>query len=167
MNAVFKKLSRALRHPFNARYAFKRLKDYHAQPRSLDEVVDWAMNFGGGEGANHWYRVVITEGRNREVRKLFDEVGLTVSRLIRIRYGTVVLPRGLKRGVWVDLDENDVRAIRRLASGNNPGQQQNDRRPEDGQHQVLSGGGTRASAGKFVPGTVPAVYKITSFSGEQ
>ncbi|MBL0726784.1 pseudouridine synthase [Piscinibacter sp. HJYY11] len=82
---------------------------------------------GGGEGANHWYRVVITEGRNREVRKLFDEVGLTVSRLIRIRYGTVVLPRGLKRGVWVDLEENDVRAIRRLASGNNPGQQQGER----------------------------------------
>jgi 23S rRNA pseudouridine2605 synthase len=82
---------------------------------------------GGGEGANHWYRVVITEGRNREVRKLFDEVGLTVSRLIRIRYGTVVLPRGLKRGVWVDLDENDVRAIRRLAGGNNAGQQQHDR----------------------------------------
>lgn len=48
MKTVFKKLSRALRHPFNARHAFKRLKDYHAQPRSLDEVVDWAMNFGGG-----------------------------------------------------------------------------------------------------------------------
>ena len=87
---------------------------------------------GGGDGANHWYRVVITEGRNHEVRKLFDVVGLTVSRLIRIRYGTVVLPFGLKRGVWVDLDEGDVRAIRRLASGNtggnavnaaNPGQQ--------------------------------------------
>ena len=76
---------------------------------------------GGGDGANHWYRVVITEGRNREVRKLFDTVGLTVSRLIRIRYGTVVLPFGLKRGVWVDLDEGDVRAIRRLAGGN-PGQ---------------------------------------------
>ena len=72
---------------------------------------------GGGEGLNEWYRVVITEGRNREVRRLFDAVGLTVSRLIRIRYGTVVLPHGLKRGVWVDLDENDVRAIRRLASG--------------------------------------------------
>ena len=72
---------------------------------------------GGGEGANHWYRVVITEGRNREVRKLFDTVGMAVSRLIRIRYGTVVLPRGLKRGVWVDLDENDVRTIRRLAGG--------------------------------------------------
>ncbi len=72
---------------------------------------------GGGEGANHWYRVVITEGRNREVRKLFDTVGLTVSRLIRIRYGTVVLPRGLKRGVWVDLEEGDVRLIRQLAGG--------------------------------------------------
>ncbi|MGH8795743.1 MAG: pseudouridine synthase, partial [Caldimonas sp.] len=51
---------------------------------------------GGGDGANHWYRVVITEGRNREVRKLFDAVDLMVSRLIRIRYGTVVLPHGLK-----------------------------------------------------------------------
>jgi 23S rRNA pseudouridine2605 synthase len=61
-----------------------------------------AIEDGGGEGANHWYRVVITEGRNREVRKLFDTVGLTVSRLIRIRYGTVVLPRGLKSGsIWM------------------------------------------------------------------
>lgn len=77
---------------------------------------------GGGEGANHWYRVVITEGRNREVRKLFDTVGLTVSRLIRIRYGTVVLPRGLKRGVWVDLSDDDVKIIRRLAGGGQDGQ---------------------------------------------
>lgn len=69
---------------------------------------------GGGEGANHWYRVVITEGRHREVRRLFEAVGLTVSRLIRIRYGCVVLPRGLRRGEWVDLSEDDVRAIRRL-----------------------------------------------------
>jgi 23S rRNA pseudouridine2605 synthase len=84
---------------------------------------------GGGEGANHWYRVVITEGRNREVRKLFDVVGLTVSRLIRIRYGTVVLPHGLKRGVWTDLEDSDVRAIRRLAGGDR-GQQQS----RDGQH---------------------------------
>lgn len=76
-----------------------------------------AIEDGGGEGVNRWYRVVITEGRNREVRKLFEAVGLTVSRLIRVRYGTVVLPRGLKRGVWVELDENDVRIIRRLAGG--------------------------------------------------
>ena len=76
-----------------------------------------SIDNGGGEGLNQWYRVVITEGRNREVRKLFEAVGLTVSRLIRIRYGTVVLPHGLKRGVWVDLDDADVRAIRRLAGG--------------------------------------------------
>lgn len=82
---------------------------------------------GGGEGANRWYRVVITEGRNREVRKLFEAVGMVVSRLIRIRYGTVVLPRGLKRGVWVELGDDDVRVIRRLAghtSNSGQGQQQ-------------------------------------------
>ncbi|ACB35138.1 pseudouridine synthase [Leptothrix cholodnii SP-6] len=76
-----------------------------------------SIDDGGGEGINHWYRVVITEGRNREVRRLFDAVGLTVSRLIRIRYATVVLPRGLKRGVWVELDDNDVRQIRQIANG--------------------------------------------------
>ena len=86
--------------------------DVEGQKASFKSIVD-----GGGDGANHWYRVVITEGRNREVRKLFDTCGLTVSRLIRIRYGTVVLPFGLKRGVWVDLEEGDVRMIRRLASG--------------------------------------------------
>ncbi len=79
------------------------------QPAAFKSIED-----GGGEGANHWYRVVITEGRNREVRRLFEAVGLTVSRLIRIRYGSVVLPRGLRRGVWVDLAEDDVRLLRRL-----------------------------------------------------
>ncbi|HEX3139816.1 MAG TPA: pseudouridine synthase, partial [Rhizobacter sp.] len=124
---------------------------------------------GGGEGANHWYRVVITEGRNREVRKLFDAVSLTVSRLIRIRYGTVVLPRGLKRGVWVDLDDNDVRTIRRLAGGggeqranttndrgandrNNRGNQRNDRNGR-GNDRGSRGQGPRPSGG---PNPVPA-----------
>jgi 23S rRNA pseudouridine2605 synthase len=69
---------------------------------------------GGGEGVNRWYRVVIAEGRNREVRKLFDSVGLAVSRLIRIRYGAIVLPRGLKRGMAVDLAEDDVKMLRRI-----------------------------------------------------
>ncbi|OON64135.1 23S rRNA pseudouridylate synthase B [Massilia sp. KIM] len=66
---------------------------------------------GGGEGINHWYRVVIGEGRNREVRRMFEAVGLTVSRLIRTRYGAMTLPTGLKRGRWEELEENDVRAL--------------------------------------------------------
>ncbi len=66
---------------------------------------------GGGEGANCWYRVTISEGRNREVRRMFEAVGHAVSRLIRIRYGAVVLPRGLKRGAFVELDERDIDAL--------------------------------------------------------
>ncbi|MDQ6627024.1 MAG: pseudouridine synthase [Pseudomonadota bacterium] len=102
---------------------------------------------GGGEGLNQWYRVVITEGRNREVRKLFEAVGLTVSRLIRIRYGTVVLPHGLKRGVWVDLDENDMRSIRRLASGNE-GQRSEGARNEGGRNDGGRNEGGRNEGGR-------------------
>ena len=66
---------------------------------------------GGGEGANCWYRVTISEGRNREVRRMFEAVGHAVSRLIRIRYGAMMLPRGLKRGAWVELDQADIQAL--------------------------------------------------------
>ena len=66
---------------------------------------------GGGEGVNKWYRVVIGEGRNREVRRMFEAVGLTVSRLIRTRYGALVLPPNLKRGRWEEMEENDVRRL--------------------------------------------------------
>jgi 23S rRNA pseudouridine2605 synthase len=76
---------------------------------------------GGGDGANRWVRVVITEGRNREVRRLFEAVGHAVSRLIRIRYGSVVLPKGLRRGVWVDLPVEDVKALRFMTSGGTQG----------------------------------------------
>lgn len=66
---------------------------------------------GGGEGSNCWYRVTISEGRNREVRRMLEAVGHAVSRLIRIRYGAMVLPRGLKRGAWLELDERDINAL--------------------------------------------------------
>ncbi len=72
---------------------------------------------GGGEGANCWYRVTISEGRNREVRRMLESVGHAVSRLIRIRYGSMLLPRGLKRGAWVELDDADIGLLTRAAHG--------------------------------------------------
>ncbi len=70
-----------------------------------------SLEAGGGEGANCWYKVTLSEGRNREVRRMFEAVGHAVSRLIRIRYGAMVLPRGLKRGAFVELDEMEIRAL--------------------------------------------------------
>lgn len=72
---------------------------------------------GGGEGANCWYRVTISEGRNREVRRMIESLGHAVSRLIRIRYGSMLLPKGLKRGFWMELDEADVKALQTAAGG--------------------------------------------------
>jgi 23S rRNA pseudouridine2605 synthase len=84
-----------------------RLDDGMAQFGSIED--------GGGEGSNCWYRVTISEGRNREVRRMMEAVGHAVSRLIRIRYGAMVLPRGLKRGAWMELDEGDIRALMQAA----------------------------------------------------
>lgn len=67
----------------------------------------------GGEGANHWYRVTLSEGRNREVRRMFEAVGATVSRLIRVRYGPFVLPARLKRGSTMELTDMDVAKLMR------------------------------------------------------
>ena len=75
-----------------------------------------SIEAGGGEGANCWYKVTISEGRNREVRRMFEAVGHAVSRLIRIRYGAVMLPRGLKRGAFVELDDNDIAALTNAVS---------------------------------------------------
>ena len=65
----------------------------------------------GGEGANHWYHVVLAEGRNREVRRLWESQDVRVSRLIRIRYGHIMLPRHLRGGHYEELD---VKGMRRL-----------------------------------------------------
>ena len=90
--------------------------DDEAQQQLLDGVLleDGPAYFSsledrGGEGANHWYHVTLFEGRNREVRRMFEAVGCTVSRLIRVRYGPFNLPPSLKRGMSREVDDNLVK----------------------------------------------------------
>ena len=73
----------------------------------FNSIVD-----GGGEGMNHWYHVTLSEGRNREVRRLWESQGLTVSRLMRVRYGCFAMPSILKQGKWAWLEEAEINALR-------------------------------------------------------
>jgi 23S rRNA pseudouridine2605 synthase len=66
----------------------------------------------GGQGANHWYHVTLHEGRNREVRRLWESQGVTVSRLARVRFGPVSLRRGSKPGEWDELMRDDINKLR-------------------------------------------------------
>jgi len=84
------------------------------------ELEDGAAHFdnildSGGQGSNHWYHVILREGRNREVRRLWEAVGFTVSRLIRIRYGSIELKRYLRLGKYKDLEEKDIQQLQILA----------------------------------------------------
>lgn len=131
---------------------------------------------GGGEGANCWYRVTISEGRNREVRRMFESVGHAVSRLIRIRYGAMMLPRGLKRGAWMELGETDIRALMNAVSassqrqnvdqnGESTGNTNSSDRPlrsnnrgnrgSGGRGQSQSRGNPSTPGGKFPPRQTP------------
>lgn len=65
----------------------------------------------GGDGANHWYRVMLREGRNREVRRMFETMNVMVSRLMRVRYGIINLPPRLKRGSTLELDDKQAKSV--------------------------------------------------------
>lgn len=80
-------------------------------PARFTDIVD-----GGGEGINRWFYVVLMEGRNREVRRLWESQGLTVSRLKRVRYGAVFIPSKLKKGEWMELTNKDVEVVYQMAN---------------------------------------------------
>ena len=87
-----------------------------AQMRVGIELEDGVAQFDvlqdkGGEGANHWYQVVLREGRNREVRRMFEAMGLMVSRLMRVRFGPVSLPSRVKRGQMLEMPPKEVAAL--------------------------------------------------------
>jgi 23S rRNA pseudouridine2605 synthase len=72
----------------------------------FEQILD-----AGGEGANHWYHVILREGRKREVRRLWESQGIQVSRLMRIRFGPVSLPPGLRTGRWRLLGPLEFKAL--------------------------------------------------------
>src|SRR5437868_6993910 len=97
------------------------------QERSLREGVTLedgvarvtSLSDEGGEGTNHWYKVTLPEGRNREIRRIFEALGIMVSRLIRIRYGVVAMPPQLKRGQHVELEEAALQSVLQAAGMEN------------------------------------------------
>jgi 23S rRNA pseudouridine2605 synthase len=64
-----------------------------------------------GEGSNRWFHVIVKEGRNRIVRKLWESQGVEISRLMRVRFGAVTLPRSLRRGQWRELELNEINQL--------------------------------------------------------
>ncbi|MBL6812139.1 MAG: pseudouridine synthase [Luminiphilus sp.] len=120
-------LANALMHPSNAieREYLVRVMGRVDEPmleRLKDgiELDDGPARFsdiqeGGGDGINRFFYVVLMEGRNREVRRLWESQGTTVSRLKRVRYGDVFLPSKLKKGQWLELPQRDVDVIYQMA----------------------------------------------------
>jgi 23S rRNA pseudouridine2605 synthase len=90
-----------------------------------------AIEDRGGEGSNHWYHVILREGKNREVRRMMESVGLMVSRLIRVRFGSVALPGFLKRGQMREMEEEQIQELMAFAGMNEQPEAAGEEREED------------------------------------
>lgn len=150
-------LANRLMHPrygIEREYAVRVLGELeHEQLQSLKTGItleDGVAKFlriadGGGEGANHWYQVALTEGKNREVRRMFEAVGHLVSRLIRTRYGIFILPPRLRRGRFEEVPVEQVIQLMKAAGLKVPQQSSSNfgkgartsERPSEGGSQTL------------------------------
>ncbi|MEH6568380.1 MAG: pseudouridine synthase [Halioglobus sp.] len=120
-------LANALMHPssnIEREYMVRVMGD--VEPEMLERMVEGVMlddgvakftdiQDGGGDGINRWYYVVLMEGRNREVRRLWESQGLTVSRLKRVRYGEVFIPSRVKQGQWTEMERKEIKGLYRMA----------------------------------------------------
>jgi 23S rRNA pseudouridine2605 synthase len=132
-------------------------------PARFEEIVDT-----GGAGANHWYHVVIVEGRQREVRRMWEAVGARVSRLIRVRYGNILLGNRTRQGHWRDLEPEEIADLYRLAGLAPPSEPKPMPKPKrlGGPAKRTSGGSrqgteepSRPSRGKHSPWPAPGAFK--------
>ena len=135
-------LANALMHPSSEivrKYAVR----IHGSPSRAEletlksgiELADGAAHFdtvdpAGGDGANRWFNVTLKEGRNREVRRLWEALGYAVSRLIRIAYGPIQLPRKVRRGQYEALTPAQVRSLYLAAGMQVPGDARHRSRPK-------------------------------------
>jgi 23S rRNA pseudouridine2605 synthase len=106
--------------------------DIDGETCTFDSIED-----RGGEGSNHWYHVVLREGKNREVRRMMEGVGLMVSRLMRVRFGPVALPGFLKRGMLREMDEDAVLDLMAFAGVNEPPPAGSDEDAQEDEHDNI------------------------------
>ena len=103
----------------------------------------------GGEGFNHWYHVILKEGRNRIVRRTFDALGLPVSRLIRVRFGIINLPPRLKRGTMAELGEGEIEQVLEWVGFN--GEEETEQGEAVSEHVQPQQAEPRSEPGRAVP----------------
>jgi 23S rRNA pseudouridine2605 synthase len=140
------KLANALMHP-SSRIVRSYAVRVHGQPSAAElkqllvgiDLDDGPATFdsvtaAGGEGANRWFDVTIREGRNREVRRLWDALGYRVSRLMRTSYGPIKLPRHLRRGRYEALTPGQIRALYLSAGLRPPG---NEKSPDFREKKII------------------------------